>query len=112
MPESSSISGKGNSRSSILRGDSSTAANVFSAIDQILFIRFIGAQRRNDLLAEEADRAEQVVFREPTEIEFAEERVEGTFLGPSAQLSRDGVGRADQHQLFFDEIVGIEHVHD
>src|SRR5687767_13766923 len=113
MPEFSSISGSANSRSSILRGATSTAAVIFFGIRKPLVAaaairgleRLEVAQTRHHFGAEQADRAKQVVFGEVAEIELAEEGVERAFARPGAQLGCHGLRRSDQHEIALEQEV-------
>src|SRR5271154_3947232 len=72
--------------------------------------RLITPQRRDHLFAEQADRAHQFGLGQVGEIELAHEHVEQAGFGRGAVFLCYRLGRADEHQLVLEQIVGVEQV--
>ena len=66
------------------------------------------AQRRDHLLAEQPDRAQQRVLRQVGEVELAHEDVEHAFFGGGADFGGDRFGRADEDEIVLEQIIGVE----
>src|SRR5262245_10490729 len=68
------------------------------------------AQRGDHVLAEQPQRVHQVRLGHRAEIELAEKRIERSFTRPPLELAGDRVGRTQQNQVVFQQVVRIEHV--
>ncbi len=59
-------------------------------------------QLRDDFFAHQTDRPHQILLGQLAKIQLAEESVEDTFLRRGFDLTRHGVGRADEDQIVVD----------